>query len=386
MVKYKMRSGKVRRKTAKRVQKKRLSRKRLSRKRLSRKRMTKKKTPKMMKRKSNRRKKTKQRGGMEGSAAGGALQDKLWRDLNDVQRDTIGGGLASDQGRVLEAEEVAAIWNDMSVEERLDLWNRHFARPDAVHTMRWHQLNDDQRSDIRKGFNTKQLAVLREDVVRSVWNDMDFEERTDLIKDFVPSLAETERQLSREALRASLESSAPAAAAAGEAPATAAEELTVVMQQPQGPPSAAVASAPSGALAMMALAQSPQQLGPDLWVQDHLVDNCEMCGADFGFFVRRHHCRFCGHIFCGTCSDKTFPLAKEPGGAKEEVRTCRKCFLFLADEELRLAELAEARRAQNDRARRKQEGKKKKKPPPPENPARKDMPVKVPGGRDSLWG
>ena len=45
---------------------------------------------------------------------------------------------------------------------------------------------------------------------------------------------------------------------------------------------------------------------PDLWVQDHLVDNCEMCGVDFGFFVRRHHCRFCGHIFCGTCSDKVF--------------------------------------------------------------------------------
>ena len=69
---------------------------------------------------------------------------------------------------------------------------------------------------------------------------------------------------------------------------------------------------------------------PDLWVQDHLVDNCEMCGDEFGFFVRRHHCRFCGHIFCGTCSDKIFPLAAEAGGRKEEVRTCRKCFLYLA--------------------------------------------------------
>jgi len=91
---------------------------------------------------------------------------------------------------------------------------------------------------------------------------------------------------------------------------------------------------------------------PDLWVQDHLVDNCEMCGVDFGFFVRRHHCRFCGHIFCGTCSDKTFPLAKEPGGAKEEVRTCRKCFLFLATQK--------STSAQNDRARRKQEEKKQR--------------------------
>ena len=91
---------------------------------------------------------------------------------------------------------------------------------------------------------------------------------------------------------------------------------------------------------------------PDLWVQDHLVDNCEMCDVDFGFFVRRHHCRFCGHIFCGTCSDKTFPLAKEPGGAKEEVRTCRKCFLFLATQK--------STSAQNDRARRKQEEKKQR--------------------------
>jgi hypothetical protein len=83
------------------------------------------------------------------------------------------------------------------------------------------------------------------------------------------------------------------------------------------------ASAPSGVSNRICMR-------PDLWVQDHLVDNCEMCGVDFGFFVRRHHCRFCGHIFCGTCSDKTFPLADQPGGVKEEVRTCRKCFLFLA--------------------------------------------------------
>jgi hypothetical protein len=69
---------------------------------------------------------------------------------------------------------------------------------------------------------------------------------------------------------------------------------------------------------------------PDLWVQDHLVDNCEMCGEIFGFFVRRHHCRFCGHIFCGTCSDKVFSLAEQAGGAHSEVRTCRKCYLYLA--------------------------------------------------------
>ena len=35
---------------------------------------------------------------------------------------------------------------------------------------------------------------------------------------------------------------------------------------------------------------------PDLWVADSLVDSCEMCNEDFGFFVVRHlhdaHARF----------------------------------------------------------------------------------------------
>lgn len=74
------------------------------------------------------------------------------------------------------------------------------------------------------------------------------------------------------------------------------------------------------------------QMRPDLWVQDHLVENCEACSAEFGFFLRRHHCRQCGHIFCAECSDKTFPLTTEDGLAKQEVRVCKKCFRYLATE------------------------------------------------------
>ncbi|VDK30904.1 unnamed protein product, partial [Dibothriocephalus latus] len=31
--------------------------------------------------------------------------------------------------------------------------------------------------------------------------------------------------------------------------------------------------------------------------------NCFECNAKFGIFRRRHHCRFCGRIFCFQCSN-----------------------------------------------------------------------------------
>ena len=37
------------------------------------------------------------------------------------------------------------------------------------------------------------------------------------------------------------------------------------------------------------------------WVDDDTVTNCYNCNISFSFFVRRHHCRFCGRIFCGDC-------------------------------------------------------------------------------------
>jgi rRNA maturation endonuclease Nob1 len=53
------------------------------------------------------------------------------------------------------------------------------------------------------------------------------------------------------------------------------------------------------------------------WISDSLVHKCEdvTCGRNFGVFIRKHHCRTCGHIFC-------YSHAPVRGGA----RTCEQCY------------------------------------------------------------
>jgi hypothetical protein len=37
------------------------------------------------------------------------------------------------------------------------------------------------------------------------------------------------------------------------------------------------------------------------WVDDANVRSCYSCGVLFSFFTRKHHCRFCGRVFCSSC-------------------------------------------------------------------------------------
>jgi hypothetical protein len=37
------------------------------------------------------------------------------------------------------------------------------------------------------------------------------------------------------------------------------------------------------------------------WVDSNLIHNCQNCDINFGFLTRKHHCRACGGVFCGTC-------------------------------------------------------------------------------------
>lgn len=39
------------------------------------------------------------------------------------------------------------------------------------------------------------------------------------------------------------------------------------------------------------------------WIDDETVLECYNCNEEFGLFVRKHHCRLCGKIFCYKCSD-----------------------------------------------------------------------------------
>src|SRR5579871_5168743 len=40
------------------------------------------------------------------------------------------------------------------------------------------------------------------------------------------------------------------------------------------------------------------------WIPNDAVKNCQKCNGEFGIWVRRHHCRACGKIFCYKCWGK----------------------------------------------------------------------------------
>jgi hypothetical protein len=51
------------------------------------------------------------------------------------------------------------------------------------------------------------------------------------------------------------------------------------------------------------------------WVSDADAPECKICHVTFDrFYNRRHHCRQCGHVVCGTCSGHQLPIVGSPGG------------------------------------------------------------------------
>ncbi len=51
-----------------------------------------------------------------------------------------------------------------------------------------------------------------------------------------------------------------------------------------------------------AVPPSLSESGVPIWQSDDDVDHCALCGKQFTFFVRRHHCRLCGRICCASCA------------------------------------------------------------------------------------
>eukprot|EP00271_Cylindrocystis_brebissonii_P016138 TRINITY_DN39366_c0_g1_i1.p1 TRINITY_DN39366_c0_g1~~TRINITY_DN39366_c0_g1_i1.p1 ORF type:complete len:639 (-),score=115.27 TRINITY_DN39366_c0_g1_i1:298-2214(-) len=70
-------------------------------------------------------------------------------------------------------------------------------------------------------------------------------------------------------------------------------------------------------------ARAPAQEEKEHWVPDQLAAKCNNCNADFSAFLRRHHCRNCGGVFCDKCTRGRSPLTAEPGAPA--VRVCDHC-------------------------------------------------------------
>ncbi|KAL6995868.1 Protein free1 [Sarracenia purpurea var. burkii] len=61
----------------------------------------------------------------------------------------------------------------------------------------------------------------------------------------------------------------------------------------------------------------------DHWVPDEAVSKCTACATDFSAFVRKHHCRNCGDIFCDKCTHGRIALTTEENA--QPVRVCDRC-------------------------------------------------------------
>ncbi|PWA86553.1 zinc finger, FYVE/PHD-type, Zinc finger, RING/FYVE/PHD-type [Artemisia annua] len=61
----------------------------------------------------------------------------------------------------------------------------------------------------------------------------------------------------------------------------------------------------------------------DHWVPDEASTKCTSCSSYFGAFLRRHHCRNCGDIFCDKCTQGRIALTAEENAP--QVRVCDQC-------------------------------------------------------------
>lgn len=75
----------------------------------------------------------------------------------------------------------------------------------------------------------------------------------------------------------------------------------------------------------------------DHWVPDDAVNKCLACSLSFGAFVRKHHCRNCGDIFCDKCTQGRIALTEDDQAPP--VRVCDRC---MAEVTQRLSYVSEA--------------------------------------------
>ena len=61
-----------------------------------------------------------------------------------------------------------------------------------------------------------------------------------------------------------------------------------------------------------------------VWVPDSLAQTCYKCHKQFSLFMRKHHCRICGNVFCKDCSQKM--VEGKYWGCQKEIKVCEYCY------------------------------------------------------------
>jgi len=60
------------------------------------------------------------------------------------------------------------------------------------------------------------------------------------------------------------------------------------------------------------------------WMPDNITDRCYLCSFAFTLLHRKHHCRSCGLVCCGRCSNNHIEL--NDLGYTTPQRVCNTCF------------------------------------------------------------
>ncbi len=65
------------------------------------------------------------------------------------------------------------------------------------------------------------------------------------------------------------------------------------------------------------------------WTDDDICTQCNLCSESFSFFMRKHHCRSCGRIFCHKCSSYYIKIPEDYGMLQIKSNTTNNYFGWL---------------------------------------------------------
>jgi hypothetical protein len=72
-------------------------------------------------------------------------------------------------------------------------------------------------------------------------------------------------------------------------------------------------------------AAKQRTISRDQWVPDSQRPKCCLCTVKFGARKRRHHCRACGEVICGSCSRWHAKPGEKEGLKSKQQRICARC-------------------------------------------------------------